>query len=164
VIAKSVVEHSSHKAKMTGGFMKRLWALTLVAMLMVALPTAKAKPPELVASPKHPNFGSVPVGTTELMTITFTNQTSSMILVSNLALATAENFDFADLADTCLTNPTNPGDFPVIPAGGSCEVQIAFHPSTKGRIWGTLAVTYLFDVSDLPPFPTVTVKLKGRGI
>jgi hypothetical protein len=144
--------------------MKRLWSLTLVATLMVALPTAKATPADLVASPKHPNFGSVPIGTTEVMTITFLNQTSSTILVSNLALATAENFDFADLSDTCLTNPTNPGDFPVIPAGGSCEVQIAFHPSTEGRIAGTLAVTYLFDTSDPPPFPTVTVKLKGRGI
>jgi hypothetical protein len=149
---------------MTGGLMKRLWALTLVVMLMVAVPTAKAKPADLVASPKQPNFGAVAVGTTEVMTITFTNRTSSTILISNFVLATAENFDYADLSDTCLTNPTIPGDFPVIPLGGSCEIEIAFHPSTEGRIAGTLTVTYLFDASDQPPFPTLTVKLKGRGI
>jgi hypothetical protein len=160
---EQMVEHSSHLA-MTGGAMRRLCALTLVVILMLALPTASAKPPDLVASPRNPNFGTVSVGATEMMTITFVNRTSSTILVSNLVLATAENFDFADFSDTCLTNPTNPGDFPVIPAGGSCEVQIAFHPSTEGKIEGMLSITYLFDPSDPPPFPILTLKLRGRGI
>ncbi len=100
---------------------------------------------DLLVTPRPLSFGSTPVGSPLIRTITFLNQGTARLTVSQLALT-------GPFAMQGLLAPFN-----LLP-GASVSASIVFTPVNAGAATGTLTVT-----SDALN-PTVTVALDGVGL
>ncbi len=83
-------------------------------------------------SPNPTDFGSVPVGTTPLRTLTLENHNLAPIAVSSLGLTGAQAGDFR-LSGSCTSLPARVGTVP-----GSCKVTVFFTPTSEGLRQATL--------------------------
>jgi hypothetical protein len=100
-------------------------------------------------SPRTLTFASQPVGTaTAPLTITLTNNSSSSLIVSNLAIVGANATDFGATSN-CVGS---------VPAGASCTINLTFTPGATGTRIATLAITNSFTSNP------VAAPLAGTGI
>jgi hypothetical protein len=84
--------------------------------------------PTVMLSPSSLSFSSQPAGTTSTaQLVTLTNSFSTTVAITGIAAAG----DF-DETNTCGTS---------VPAGGTCNISVAFKPSATGSRMGTLTVT-----------------------
>jgi hypothetical protein len=102
--------------------------------VLLILPAA-AKAGTLTPSPSPLEFRSVPVGTTEVEAVTFAN-TESTTTIAAVSLEEEEpTGQFA--IEPGGENGCEPGE---LPAGESCVVEVAFHPTAAGEMKATLVV------------------------
>jgi hypothetical protein len=127
--------------------------LSLVA-LAGAENGAGADPPALTASPTSVNYGTVTLGNHSVLHFTVTNSSASPDVITGYGNAgpNADSFNASPGPD-CTVNDA----FPVtVPAGGSCEILVAFFPSVLGPLSTTVTLTDQ-DASG------VSVPLSGTG-
>jgi uncharacterized repeat protein (TIGR01451 family) len=109
----------------------------------------------IAVSPDPVNFGDVHVGSSKTLTVTFSNSGTDTTLITGLStLGTSEFFMVFGPALTCQQGPTGL----ILPAGGSCSVDVTFGPVSPGDKSGTLRVmSTAIDGTQLVP-------LHGAGI
>jgi Ca2+-binding RTX toxin-like protein len=100
--------------------------------------------PVASVTPTSVAFGNQRVGTTGLQTVTLTNTGNANLVVSGVAVAGDPSFG---TTSTCS----------VVPAGGTCVINLSFTPATTGAKAGTLTITH-----NAAGSPTV-VNLTGTG-
>jgi uncharacterized repeat protein (TIGR01451 family) len=91
----------------------------------------------LSVSPNPVSFGDVPVGATKTLTVTFSNSGSDTTYITNLSVSGSTDFHL--LLPSSLTCQAGSFAF-IVPAGGSCSVDLAFIPTATGDELGTLVV------------------------
>jgi hypothetical protein len=104
---------------------KRIAAVVLVAVVtVVALPvSAPAATKVLRVTPRTANFGSKPVGSESLKSVTVTNSSSETIILDIDLIKEWDDFNTGVAGTTCTGS-----DQPLAP-GESCEVVVRFNPS-----------------------------------
>ena len=138
--------------------MKRFVALAGAIALLVVVSTASAGKPASKSNwsvkPTKLSFGSVPVGSQSVLSVTVTNTSAVTEQVPGGWQGISGDFaDFAVQGSSSCLFPTMPLN---VPAGGSCNVDFAFRPPTAGSFKATIQV-------DLNPGPPVLITLTGRG-
>jgi hypothetical protein len=105
--------------------MKRIAAVALVAVATVAaLPvSAPAATKVLRVTPRKANFGTKPVGSESLKSVTVTNSSSETIILDIDLIKDWDDFNTGVAGTTCTGS-----DQPLAP-GESCEVVVRFNPS-----------------------------------
>jgi uncharacterized repeat protein (TIGR01451 family) len=107
----------------------------------------------LALSPTPMNFGNVLVGQSKTLTLIFSNSGTDPTHLTGVTPGGPNSGDFT-LVQSSLTCQGGP---PVVPAGGSCSVDITFTPGAVGARSATL--TFPNDSSDGPQ----TLTLSGNG-
>jgi Abnormal spindle-like microcephaly-assoc'd, ASPM-SPD-2-Hydin/FG-GAP-like repeat len=104
----------------------------------------------VVVSPAVVDFGSVAVGSTsDLMTVTVTNSTPSLVNISGIAITEAgPSQEYNQVSTTCGAT---------LAVGASCTVQVTFAPTVAGAKSASLEVT-----DDAPGSPQ-SATLSGTG-
>lgn len=101
-------------------------------------------------TPGHLDFGgAAPTTTTAAQTVTLHNNTTSSITVSAVATSGANSADYVKGTDNC-TGAT-------VLAGGTCTVQVSFHPAGFGGL--PAAITF----TDTGPNSPQSIPLYGEG-
>jgi uncharacterized repeat protein (TIGR01451 family) len=91
----------------------------------------------LSVSPDPVNFGDVQVGSSKTLTVTFSNSGTDPTFITGLStLGTSEFFMVFGPALTCQQGTTGL----IVPAGGSCSVDVTFAPASTGVKSGSLRV------------------------
>jgi hypothetical protein len=105
---------------------KRIAAVVLVAVVtVVALPvSAPAATKVLRVTPRTANFGSKPVGSESLKSVTVTNSSSETIILDiECCIKDWDDFNVGVAGTTCT------GSDQLLAPGESCEVVVRFNPS-----------------------------------
>ncbi len=122
-----------------------------------------ASQPPISVTPDPINFGEQIAGTTSaVQVVTYQNNTTVDVEITNVSLTGANPGQFIIVADTCNGNLLPPGSF--------CQISIAFAPTTNGNRSATLLVhdTALgsprevsLSGTGLPPAPVVCLGTAG---
>src|ERR1700723_3201143 len=114
-------------------------------------PDANAKHPKLRVSPKEPlKFGDVTVGTTSLpQTVTLINTSNSKAIPLS-SIRVKLPFIKVKIGTTCVLG---------VPAGGTCDISIAFKPTVEGSV----ALNHGLTVSGAFKNSPIFYQLKGTG-
>jgi hypothetical protein len=146
---------------MTRTTFSRRWILVALSLALLAGSSAGAQAatsaPLTLSAKNQINFGRVEVGTTAYQTVTLTNDSSDMAIVSGAGVS-AETGAFGLVFETVTCGGT-------LPPGASCSWTIAFTPPWRGNHVGqtdTLAATIAGDGSVLYTLQA-KVKLIGWG-
>jgi hypothetical protein len=84
-------------------------------------------------SPTSLSFGNQQIGKeSQPQTVTFTNDKSSTLRIKGIRITGANHNAFSE-TNNCGSS---------LPAGGSCEIHVAFEPRTTGAKSGSLLVSY----------------------
>jgi len=109
-----------------------------------------APPPDIDVSPMSLEYGDVFIGSSSSLSVTITNTGTADLEVTDIALGTGTNADFA------ITS--GPASVVVAP-GANVTVEVTYSPSDEGPDSGTLVIE-----SDDEDEPVVTVSLFGTGV
>src|SRR5260370_1020406 len=110
----------------------------------------------LSLSPNPVNFGEVQLGASKGVTVTFADSGTDATEVTGLSVGGTDSGDFS-VVSSSLTCQQDTSGF-VVPASGSCSVEVAFAPTATGD--RSAAITVLNSSSD----GTQTLALTGTGI
>lgn len=104
-------------------------------------------------SPTDTNYGGRPVGAGPSAPVDFTvsNNGDAPLVVGTVSLAGSNPTQFDITSDNCTGTSVSPG--------GSCDIGVAFDPSTAGDLQGSLRVP-----TNDPTAPVATAGLEGRGV
>ncbi len=103
--------------------------------------------PALTISPTSVDYGTVPVGSSGVQTVTITNTSTATISFTSATLSGPNSGDFSE-TNTCGKH---------IEEGASCTVTVTFKPQATGSRTATLTLT------DLDPSSPQSVPLSGTG-
>lgn len=114
----------------------------LAALLAVLAVLAVSAAPNAMAGTSGPfsgtdaAFGNVPVGTSQQMTVTITNNdTVAAHTINSVSITGTDAADFSTSNDTCTGAALTQG-------GGSCSVDVTFQPSANGAETAQVDLTY----------------------